>query len=399
VVEISKRLEGIAYSPSMNIADQARALERLGRPVIDLSLGELNFATPGNIADAGINAIRNGATRYDSAAGLMALRQSIRGKLRRENGLQYAVNQISVGCGAKQIISSAMFATLGAGDEVLIPVPYWTSYPDMVRLAGGKSVPVPCLPEHGFKLQPRALADAVSKRSKWLMLNSPNNPSGAVYSASELLAIARVLAEFPHVGVISDDIYEKMVFAPALFSNIVAVAPDLYERTLVVNGVSKTYAMTGWRVGYGAGPADLMRAINVVQSQTTTHTSTISQYAAVEALDGPNDVAQGYALEIGKRAEIAVRLVARTPGLTCVPPAGALYCFANCEALLGRRSPTGPLNSDVDVARYLLETAFVAVVPGGAYGLSPYLRISFAADPDLIESAFQRIAEAIDRLT
>jgi aspartate aminotransferase len=398
MIALSPRSAALGYSPSMAVADEARRLRREGRPIIDLSLGELDFPTPQNICEAAIRALRDGHTRYDSAAGLLALRQAICRKLERENGLVYSSEQISVGCGAKQVIFNALATTLHGDDEVVIPIPYWTSYPDMVRLAGGKPVFANSTQAQGFKLRPDALAAALNSNTKWLILNSPNNPSGAVYSPDELRQLATVLEDFPAVGVISDDIYEHMLYKPNVFATIASAAPSLKHRTLTVNGMSKTYAMTGWRVGYGAGPKELIKAIGAFQSQTTTHTSTISQHAAIEALDGPQDTRDEYARAMTLRARITADLVRRTPGLRCLPPAGAFYCFIDCSQLIGLRSAAKTLETDIDVARFLLEAADVAVVPGSAYGMSRYFRVSFAADREALETAFTRIAAAIGRL-
>ncbi len=398
MLHVAQHLAKVEPSASLAIAAEARRLRSLGKPVIDLSVGELDFPTPAHICEAAIRAIHRGATRYDTTSGILPLREAICRKLKRENRLDYAVDQISVGCGAKQIISSALFAMLDADDEVIIPVPYWTSYPEMVRLAGGKPVPADCAPDDGFKLRPATLDRLITPRTRCLLLNSPNNPTGAVYSAAELAALAETLARHPQVGVISDDIYESMVYAPAKFDTIAAIDPRLFGRTIVVSGFSKTYAMTGWRVGYGAGPAHIMRAINTIQSQTTTHTSTISQYAALEALNGSQTEQRLYAETMSARAKRTVQLVNETPGLNCIAPQGAFYCYVDCAGLIGKRSRGGVLNSDIDVAAYLLENALVAVVPGTAYGRSPYLRISFAADNEIVETAFERIAAAIQEL-
>jgi aspartate aminotransferase len=398
MLAVAQHLSKVEPSASLAIAAEARRLRSLGKPVIDLSVGELDFPTPVNICEAAIRAIHRGATRYDTTSGILPLREAICAKLKRENRLDYAVDQISVGCGAKQIISSALFAILDSDDEVIIPVPYWTSYPEMVRLARGKPVPAECRPSDGFKLRPDTLDRLITPRTKCLLLNSPNNPTGAVYSAAELAALAQTLARHPNVGVISDDIYESMVYDPSKFENIVAIDPRLHGRTIVVSGVSKTYAMTGWRVGYGAGPAHIMRAINTIQSQTTTHTSTISQYAALEALNGSQKEQGRYAAAMSARAKRAVELINGTLGFSCLAPQGAFYCYVDCAGLIGKRSRNGVLDSDVDVAAYLLENALVAVVPGTAYGRSPYLRISFAADNEIVEAAFERIAAAIKEL-
>jgi aspartate aminotransferase len=392
------RFSNVAPSASLSIAAEARRLRRQGKPILDLSLGELDFPTPANICEAAIRAIRNGATRYDSVAGLLELRQAICAKLHRENGLEYSADEISVGCGAKQIISSALLVSLEPGDEVLIPAPYWTSYPEMVRLAGGVPVTVDTSAVAHFKLTAADLRRAITSRTKWLILNSPNNPSGAVYSHEELRELAAEVLNHAQVGVISDEIYESMVYPPNAFASIAAARPELRNRVLVVNGVSKTYAMTGWRVGYGAGPPELVKAINDLQSQTTTHTSTISQHAAIEALNGSQEARVKFAETMRGRAQFITRLVNQTAGLDCLTPAGAFYCFANCSELMGRRSPKGDLLTDMDLSKYLLDDAMVATVPGTAYGKSPFIRLSFASDVNVIDEAFERIGAAIQRL-
>ncbi len=288
--------------------------------------------------------------------------------------------------------------SLEPGDEVLIPAPYWTSYPDMVRLAGGVPVTVDTSAVAHFKLTALDLRRAITSRTKWLILNSPNNPSGAVYSHEELRELAAEVLNHAQVGVISDEIYESMVYPPNAFASIAAARPELRNRVLVVNGVSKAYAMTGWRVGYGAGPPELVRAINDLQSQTTTHTSTISQHAAIEALNGTQEARAKFAETMRGRAQFITRLVNHTAGLDCLTPAGAFYCFAHCSELMGRRSPKGDLRTDADLSKYLLDDAMVATVPGTAYGKSPFIRLSFAADVNVIDEAFERIGAAIQRL-
>lgn len=398
MIQLATKMMTLKPSSSMAIADRARQLRQEGAPIIDLSTGEPDFATPANICDAGVAAIQSGITRYNSVAGMKELRQAICEKLSRENNLRYSIDQVSVGCGAKQVVYNTLAATLREGDEVIIPCPYWTSYPEIVRLAGGKPVFVACPPASGFKVQPADLAAAVTSKSRWLILNSPNNPTGAVYSKTELLSIASVLASVPDLGVISDDIYEHIVFGQAKFQSIAALAPSLYDRTVVVNGVSKAYAMTGWRVGYGAGPTDLIKALNTIQSHTTTHTSTISQIAATEALSGDQTTRDSYVSTYSRRARTTVELINSVNGLQCAHPDGTFYCYVSCAELIGKRFDSRTLATDIDIAEYLLEAAQVAVVPGAAYGLSPFFRISFATSTSEIETAVQRIAEAITQL-
>lgn len=400
MIPLANRLNHIRPSASLEVAEQARRLVSLGEPVIDLSLGEPDFRTPQDVCEAASEMLRAGLIRYDSSAGTLELRKAIASKLRRENNLDYSPDSISVGCGAKQIISSALLATLNEGDEVVIPAPYWTSYPEMVRLAGGIPIIVHPIPEQRLRLTPASLAAAVSKKTKWLILNTPNNPSGVVYSADELAAFASVLEGKDYVGIISDEIYEHVVFAPHPFVSFVAVAPTLRDRTLTVNGVSKSYAMTGWRVGYGVGPKALMSGINTVMSQTTTHTSTLSQHAAAVALIGPQKVRESYSSAMASRAKLAAGLVSELPGCRVCAPEGAFYCYVDCEGLIGRRvsGTDWVLQTDIDIARYLLSEASVAVVPGTAYGLSPYFRLSFAIAEELLSRALMQIHEALRRL-
>lgn len=396
----AERLQRIGTSASLEVAEQARALRAKGKPIIDLSLGEPDLRTPESVCESAIEMIRDGIVRYDSPAGTVTLRTAIASKLQRENNLTFGADEISVGCGAKQVISSALLATLDVGDEVIVPVPYWTSYPEMVRLAGGVPIFVRTSEKEGLRLTAESLAASVGLRTKWLILNSPTNPSGVVYSERELRGFAEVLKCEEHIGVISDEIYEHVVFPPHRFVSFASVAPELRCRTLTVNGVSKSYAMTGWRVGYGAGCKALISAINTVISQTTTHTSTVSQHAAAAALSDSQDVRKRYSMVLTHRATVAVELVRDLPGCTLIPPEGAFYCFINCSGLIGRRAPEVDrvLQSDVDVASYLLTEAGVAVVPGTAYGLSPYIRLSFAIDESVLGRAVIQMRNALCRL-
>jgi aspartate aminotransferase len=400
MITLASRLEDIQPSASLAIAGEARLLRAAGQEIIDLSVGELDFQAPANVRAAAIRFIELGEIRYGSSAGTLELRAAIAEKFRRDNGLIYTPDEIIVGCGAKQIISSALLATLDPGDEVIIPAPYWTSYPDMVRLAGGTPVIVDTAGASSLRLQAVALRASLTARTKWLIINSPCNPTGVVYRASEIQALARVIDEFPKVGVISDEIYEHMVFPPGEFTSFAAAAPELAERILTVNGVSKSHAMTGWRVGYAAGPKRLIEAINVLQSQTITHTSSVSQHAATEALCGSQEPCRGFAAAMAARAKATVSLVRETAGLALIPPEGGFYCFANCQSFIGRAAfdRSTRIESDADLARYLLHVAGVAVVPGAAYGASPYLRISFAVPEPVIRKGFLRIRDALERL-
>jgi aspartate aminotransferase len=396
---VAAHLKAIRPSETKAMTARAAALRQQGRTVITLSQGEPDFDTPQNVCEAGIDAIRKGRTRYTAVAGIEPLRAAIVRKLERDNGLRFSTEQITVGCGAKQVVFNALFASLNPGDEVVIPAPCWVSYPDMVRLAGGVPVMVDCAPTDGFKLTPQRLEAAITPRTRWLMLNSPSNPTGAVYSAGELQALALVLRRHPRIWVLSDDIYEKLVYAPASFATMGSAAPELVERTLTINGVSKASCMTGWRVGYGAGPVELIKAMNVIQSQTSSHTSSISQYAAIEAIDGPQDYIEEFASEFLQRRNLVVQKLNAIAGLDCALPDGAFYVFPNCCGLLGKRTPEGrTIDNDTDLAMYLLEAAGVAVVPGSGFMASPYLRLSYASSRAELEKACDLIAEACGKL-
>jgi aspartate aminotransferase len=395
---LAERIASIRPSETKAMTARAAALREDGRSVIALSQGEPDFATPPAVVAAGSRAMRKGHTKYTAVPGIRPLREAIAAKYGRDNGLTYEPDQISVGCGAKQILFNALIATLDRGDEVVIPTPCWVSYPEMVRLVGGVPVNVACGEEQGFKLDAATLEAAIGPKTKWLMLNSPSNPTGAVYRAGELKAIAEVLRRHPNVWLLSDDIYEKIVYGVEAVP-MPAVAPDLKARTLLVNGVSKAYAMTGWRIGYGAGPPELIKAINTIQGQTTSHACSIAQWAATEAIAGDQTAAAEFVERFHERRDYLVRRINRISGLSCRAPKGAFYLFVNCEALIGTQAPGGRLiESDTDFAMFLLEEAGVAVVPGSAFLASPYIRLSFAAsESDLIEAA-RRIGDACGSL-
>lgn len=396
---LATRVLGAKPSATKEMTRLANQMKREGRSVIALSQGEPDFPTPEHVREAGKAAIDRNESRYTDVAGTHALREAVARKFERDHGLVFTSDQIQVGCGAKQLLYNALQATLNAGDEVVIPTPAWVSYPEMVRLAGGTPVIVRCGAHTGFKITPSQLEAVITPRTKWLMLNSPSNPSGAVYSRAELLALAEVLARHPHVWVMADDIYEKIRYEDAPFATPAAVAPELAARTLTINGVSKAYAMTGWRVGYGAGPLALIKAMNLVQSQSTSHTSSISQAAAIAALDGPMDFLPGFVAAFRRRRDQVAAALNAIDGVTCDVPLGAFYVFPGCQGLLGRRDPAGQaIVSDADLALYLLREAGVAIVPGSAFELPGHFRVSYAAsDADLAES-MQRIAAACARL-
>ena len=395
----SPRVGRITVSPSNAGAQRVRELKAQGRDIIGLTIGEPDFETPANVKQAATAAMGREETKYTNVDGTPELKAAIRSKFQRENGLGYALNQIMVGNGGKQVIFNAIMATVSAGDEVIIPAPYWVSYLDIPLLADGTPVPVIGRPEDGYKLTPAALDAAITPRTKWLVLNSPCNPSGAVYSRPELKALAAVLLRHPHVWVIADDIYEHLLFDGIAFATIAEVEPALFNRTLTVNGVAKTYAMTGWRIGYCGGPAELIRNMIKVQSQSTTCASSISQAAAVQALNGPQDFVPKRARAFQERRDRVLELLREAPGIECIRPQGAFYIFVNCAGMLGGRTPQGvTLDTERDCVDYLLDGAGVAVVVGAAYGLSPYFRMSIAAPIEELTDACQRIRRAVAAL-
>ena len=389
---LNTHLESARPSATYRVMDRVAAHRAVGTSVISLSAGEPDFETPKHVREAGIAAIRAGHTRYTQVAGLRPLREAIAMKFRRVNGLDVDWQDTLVCSGGKQVIYNALAATLNEGDEVIVPAPYWVSYPEMVQLCGAKPVVVRCGSETGFKLTPQKLADAITSRTRWVILNSPSNPTGAVYTQSELQALANVLLDCPDVLVLSDDIYEHLIFDGAAFHTIAQVEPRLRERTLTMNGVSKAYAMTGWRIGFGSGPRWLLEAMEKLQGQQTSGACTISQHAAVAALTGPRDFIDSSRAVFQKRRDMMVKLLNDTPGLRCEVPAGAFYAFASCEGLIGKTTPAGTvLHTDEDVAMALLDEAGVAVVHGSAFGLGPYIRIAYALD----DASLRRACEAI----
>jgi aspartate aminotransferase len=396
---LSSRIGQVRPSPSIAAKARVDALRATGRRIIDFTLGEPDFPTPAHIVQGGIDALLAGQTKYTGSAGTPALREAIARKFERENGLTFRHDEIVVGPGAKTLIFNAFAATLDEGDEVVIPAPYWVSYPDMVRLNGGVPVIAPSDVAGGFKLTPRALEAALTPRTRWLVLNTPNNPTGAVYSRHELEGIAAVLRRHPRVWVMTDEIYEHFAYGAARHLSPLDVAADLTPRTLVVNGVSKAYAMTGWRIGYAAGPAALTKALTLLASQTTTCASAMSQAAAVVALDGPQAcVAEARALFEGRRDRM-VALLDAIPGIDCTAPDGAFYVFPGVAGLLGRKTPSGTvLASDLDVMRHLLDEAGVAVIDGDSYGMPAHLRLSFATSIEQIEAGCAAIRDAVARL-
>jgi aspartate aminotransferase len=391
----AQRLARIKPSPTIAVTQKARELQAAGRDVIGLGAGEPDFDTPDNIKEAAYRAIREGQTKYTAVDGTPELKAAIRAKFKRENGLDYALDQITVSNGGKQVLYNAFMATLNPGDEVIVPAPYWVSYPDMAVLAEGTPVFVECPQADGFKLRPEGLERAITARTKWLVLNSPSNPTGAAYTADELKALAAVLRRHPHVLIMVDDMYEHLAYDGFAFTTIAQVAPDLYDRTLTVNGVSKSYAMTGWRIGSAGGPKALIKAMGAMQSQTTSNPSSVSQAAAVEALNGPQDFIRERALVFKDRRDLVVSMLNQASGITCHRPEGAFYVYPSCAGTIGKTTPGGQvLKTDDDFATYLLESEGVAVVQGAAFGLSPFFRISYATSTTLLEDACARIQRA-----
>ncbi len=396
---VAKRMDRFPPSPSVVVTQRARQLRAEGRDIISLSVGEPDFPTPEHVKRAAVAAMDRNQTKYTPIDGTLELKQAVCLKFRRDNGLSYTPEQITVGTGGKQVIHNAILSTVEPGDEVIIPTPYWISYSLMVMMAEGTSVHVPCRQETGFKLQPEDLDRAITPKTKWLMLNSPSNPSGATYSRDELKALGDVLLRHPHVHILTDDIYEHIRYDGREFATIAQVQPNLYERTLTMNGVSKAYAMTGWRIGFAAGPVSLIKAMGKLQSQITSGPNAIAQAASVEALTGPQEFLHERAAIFQERRDVVVDLLNQVPGLKCHKPEGAFYVFPSCAGLIGKKTPDGSvLRSDSDVALYLLEKAGVAVVLGDAYGMSPFFRVSYATSMDLLRDGCGRIKRACEVL-
>lgn len=396
---IAARLNRIQPSPSSMAGQRARELRAAGRDIIGLTSGEPDFDTPANICEAATRAMANSQTKYTDVGGTPELRTAIADKFRRDNQLDYAPNELIVGTGGKQIIFNAFLCTVDAGDEVIVPAPYWVSYPDIVLLAEGRPVIVPCKPEHGFKLMPEDLERAITPRTRWLVLNAPNNPSGAAYSQAELRALADVLLRHPHVWVMTDDIYEHILYDNRRFYTIAQVEPALKDRTLTINGVSKAYAMTGWRIGYGGAPAALVKAMVKLQSQCTSNPSSISQAAALEALTGPQDFIAERTRIFQSRRDAVVTALNAIDGVSCHSPEGAFYAYPSCAEMIGKRTPDGKvIASDEDFVLYLLDAQNLAVLQGGAYGTSPFFRISFATSMDKLDAGLARLRAACEAL-
>ena len=389
---ISDSLNRIQPSATIAISNKAQAMQAEGQNVIGLAAGEPDFDTPDNIKGAAIAAINAGKTKYTAVDGIAELKKAIVAKFKRENNLDYKVSQVSVGSGGKQVLFNALMATVNPGDEVIVPAPYWVSYPDIVLLAGGKPVIVQGRPDKGFKLQAADLEKAITSKTKWLILNSPSNPSGAAYSFAEMKALTDVLVKHPHVWVLTDDMYEHLVYDDFKFVTPAQVDPTLYDRTLTMNGVSKAYCMTGWRIGYGAGPEVLIKAMAKLQSQSTSNPSSIAQWAAVEALNGPQDFIAKHNKIFKARRDLVVSMLNQAKGLKCATPEGAFYVYPSCAAVIGKTAPSGKMiATDGDFVSELLAAEGVAAVHGAAFGTSPYFRISYATATTMLEDACQRV--------
>jgi aspartate aminotransferase len=392
---LAQRLSRIQPSPTLAVTSKVVELKAAGRQIIGLGAGEPDFDTPAHIQEAAIAAMRRGETRYTVVDGSPALKAAICAKFKRENDLDYKPNQISVGSGGKQVLFNALMATIDAGDEVIVPAPYWVTYPDIVSLCEGVPVVVNCPQNHGFKLLPEDLDAAITPRSKWLILNSPSNPTGAAYSAAELRALADVLLKHPHVWILTDDIYEHLVYDDFQFTTIAQIEPRLYERTLTLNGVSKAYCMTGWRIGYAGGPVPLIKAMSTLQSQSTSNPNSIAQAASVEALNGTQDFIAKHNAAFKERRDLVVEMLNKVPGLHCPTPEGAFYVYPSCAGAIGKTTPQGKtIANDGDFVEYLLEAEGVAVVQGVAFGLSPHFRISYATSTAELTEACTRIQRA-----
>jgi aspartate aminotransferase len=398
--EQSQALSRVKPSPTLATTQKARDLKAAGRDVISLGAGEPDFDTPDFVKEAAIQAIRDGKTKYTPIDGIPELKDAIAAKFKRDNNLDYAPAQISVAPGGKAVLYNALVATLNPGDEVIIPAPYWVSYPDMALLAGGKPVIVKALPEHGFKLSPEALESAITPRTKWLIFNSPSNPTGAAYSRDDIKALTDILLKHPHIMIMSDDMYEHIVYDDFKFATPAEVEPALYDRTLTVNGASKAYAMTGWRIGFAGGPQPLIKAMAKVMSQSTSNACSISQWAAVAALNGDHSFLQERNAAFKERRDLVVSMLNQARGLSCTTPEGAFYVYPSCAGAIGKKTPDGKIiETDEDFTTALLEAEGVAAVFGEAFGLGPFFRVSYAAAIDQLEDACARIQRFCASLT
>ena len=396
---LSKRLKKIKPSLTVAVNIKANALKAEGKDVLVLAAGEPDFDTPKNIQDAAIKAMKGGQTRYVPGKGTPELQKAIINKFERDNNLIYSADEITVGVGGKHIIYNAMMATLNEGDEVIIPAPYWVSYPDITLLADGIPIIVKCSEKNQFKITSEQLDKSINSKTKWFMINSPSNPTGSIYTYEELKEIANVLLKYPNVMILTDDIYEKILYENQKFHTIAEVEPELKNRTLTLNGVSKSYCMTGWRLGYAGGPKEIISGMNKIQSQSTTSTSSISMAAATEALNGNQDFIIKHNLAFKERRDLVVKMLNTAKGITCSTPSGAFYVYPSCEGCIGKKSPKGKIiENDEDFMTFLLESEGVAGVHGEAFGLSPYFRISYAISIDILKDACERIIRACETL-
>ena len=396
---LASRLNRIQPSPTIAMSIKARELKAEGKNIIELAAGEPDFPTPPHIIKAAEDAMSRGETKYTDPDGTPALKQAICEKFKRDNNLDYVTSQVTIGTGGKQVLYNALMATLNAGDEVIIPAPYWVSYPDMVLLAEGTPKIVECPLDKNFILQPEDLERAITPKTKWIILNSPSNPTGSGYTWEDLKKLTDILIQYPNVWVMTDDMYEHLVYDDFKFCTPAQVEPELYSRTLTVNGMSKAFCMTGWRIGYAAGPENLITAIRKIQSQSTSNPSSISQAASVAALNGPMDFLAKNNYVFKQRRDLVCSMLNQAKGITCPTPDGAFYVYPSCAGLIGKKTPDGKiLKTDEDVVTYLLETEGIAAVHGAAFGLSPHFRISYATSTEALEDACQRIQRACSAL-
>jgi aspartate aminotransferase len=397
---IAKRMSLIKPSPTMAVTKMAAEMKAAGQDIIGLGAGEPDFDTPDHIKNAAIEAIKNGETKYTAVDGTPALKKAIAKKFYKDNSIKYNIDEIIVSVGGKQVLYNALMSSINPGDEVIIPSPFWVSYPDMVSLAGGVPIIVEGKEKNNFKIQPEDIRDKISTKTKWIIINSPSNPTGSSYSAEELRDIGNLLLEYENIFVMSDDIYEKIVYDDFKFFSLAEVMPELKDRILTVNGVSKAYAMTGWRIGYAGGPKHLITAMSKLQSQSTSNPSSISQAAALAALEGPEEFLLERNEKFKTRRDMVVKMINECNGLSCIKPSGAFYVYPSCSGIIGKSSKEGKLiENSIDFSAYLLESVGVAVVPGSAFGADPFFRISYATSDSILEEACNRIKKACEQLS
>lgn len=396
---LATRLSLIQPSPTLAMTAKAAQMRLDGIDVIALSAGEPDFDTPDFIKETAKSALDRGMTKYTPVDGVADLKKAIQAKFKKDNNLDFGLDQIMASTGGKQVIFNALMATINPGDEVIIPAPYWVSYPDIVNLFGGVPKIIPCPESSGFKLTPELLEAAITINTKWIILNSPSNPTGELYSEDELIALGKVLIQHPHVMILSDDIYEYLVYDDKKFVALATVCPDLKDRCLIVNGVSKSYSMTGWRLGYGAGPKPLIKAMTMLQSQSTSNPNSIAQAAAAAGINGDRSFLASWCKSFADRRDLTAKLINDIPGLSCRIPNGAFYLYVNCDGIIGKKTPAGQvIENDNQFSQYLLSEVYVAVVSGDAFGLSPYFRISYATSEKILIEACKRIRDAVERL-